>query len=540
MLLSPGWAATVSLQAQVDELEVGQVAQIQVVVVDTARAELPVFPEQEGLELRFAGQAQRFESSMQRGIVRTVSFRFLVEATREGSYTLGPATVKLPGGEELRTNTLVLRVKPRAPAGEPVRDLELEAGFTRDQAWEGEVVLYRAALRARVTVGNVSWKLPTFKGFSRPAHGDVVNQTVRIGDPDGDITLVEGLVPLVASATGELRLPPALARVDVLTADRGLFGLGRRRRRSVVSESGASLRVRPLPPPPADFSGLVGDFEVRSRLAADRATVGETVRWTVEVLGDGVVDGFDLPAHPVEGARVYRDDVQVTGGLVDGRYLGRKTFRLELVPTRPGSVEIPPLEVVVFAPEEGRYRRLRVEAGALRVTGEAEQSELKSFGRVDGAEVEAPPEPVDIEPIYTWGFGWAIPNAPAGPVMLLVLSIPGGLVLMGEGGMALRAWWGRRSGRGAAPMGAARLRALPADPQERLATLDRALREALAARVGVELGALRRSEALGQLPEGLRHRVENAFAALDRCRFAGVPASVEVETMVRDAVARLG
>lgn len=527
-----------SIQAQVTELEVGQTTRVTVVITGERSAPVPTFEPVDGLQVRFAERSASFQSSPQTGIVRTLAYTYLVQPTQPGTFPLGPATVELGSGDTITTETLDLKVLPRGTMPVPEDPLSVTAGFPRSTVWEGEVVLYEAELVARQPIGNVSWRLPDLTGLTRPAHGDLVTERTEIGDPDGDITRVRSVLPLVATGTGERTQPPALAEVDLILAGRSLFG-PRRRKKRVPAAKPAQLTIRPLPKAPPAFSGLVGDFELRTRLSAEKAVVGQTVRWAVQVLGDGIVDGFDLPLPDLEAASVYRDKPEVSGRFADGRYLGVKTFHLQLVPTEPGELQLPPLEVVTFSPSKGRYETVRVALGKLLVTGEAADSELKSFASGDGTTVveDAPVELVDI---YTWGFATVPPNAPLMPVLWVLVSLPGGLLLLGEGGVAARRWWASRERRGPSePVGAARLKSLPPNGPERLALLDLALREALAARVGVSVGALRRPEAIGALHEDLAERVDAAFAALDRCRFAGDPSCPELEAMVKDAVGRL-
>ena len=164
-------------------------------------------------------------------------------------------------------------------------------------------------------------------------------------------------------------------------------------------------------------------------------------------------------------------------------------------------------------------------------------------GRASFASGDVPLEsaaPVELVDVYTWGVATVPPTAPVLPFLWLAVSLPGGLLLVGEGASATRAWWRRRRAANVKEVrGADRLKSLPADGAERLAVLDLALREALAAHVKVPVGTLRRPEALAALHDDLQHRVENAFASLDRCRFAGEAPGPDLEVMVRDAIGRL-
>lgn len=534
---SSAWAATVSVSARVTELEELQSTRLRIVVSGEQRVNPPRFPEIDGLDVRYSERSTRMEQSPS-GIVRTVTFVYRVSPTRPGTFVVPSVDLTMPNGEILSTEPISITAKPSGSTPLPDEPLVAEADFDRSSAWEGEVVRYHTKVTARTRVGTVNWRLPPFKGLTRPANGDLLDATTVIGDPRGDITIIERTFPFIASGIGNRTQPPAVAQVDVVvTSGRSIFG-NRRRRTSVPVGGQAKLQVRPLPTAPPEFSGLVGDFELQSRLTKSRAVVGETVPWSLMISGEGVVDGFLLDDLETPGARVYRGDTEVSGRLFEDGYRSSKIFRLNLVPTEPGTLVIPPVEVVVFSPTKGEFVTLTADVGELQVTGEALDDEMKSF--TADTEITAP-EPVEIVDVYTWGLADTPPLAPLLPVLLGLISFPAGLLLFGEGAGALRsAWATRRRSRRVEVRGAARLKSLPAEGPERLATLDLALREALADHLKMDVGSLRRAEALAALHEDLHDRVANAFAALDRCRFAGGTPNEDLLVAVRDAIGRLG
>jgi hypothetical protein len=531
----PGWAATVSTSMRVTELEAQQSTRLVIVVSGEQRVNPPRFPEVDGLQITYAERSTRIEQSPQ-GYTRTIAFAYRVSPQRPGTFTIPSVEILLPDRSTLRTQPVVLTATEAGSSDLPTQPLSAKAAFDRELAWEGEVVLYETEVTARTRIGTVNWRLPPFKGLTRPAHGDVQDETTVIGDPRGDITIVERTYPFIASGTGNRTQPPAVATVDVLTGGRSLWG-SRRRKTKVAATDEARLQVRPLPSPPDGFSGLVGDFQIQSKVGKTTAEVGETVPWGVLINGTGVVDGFQLDDLEVPGARVYLGDTEEGGRLVDAGYQSSKVFRFSLVPTEPGELVLPPLEVVVFSPNEGRYVTLKADVGRLTVTGEAMDDEMKSFASLDDVEVPEPVVPVDV---YTWGLADTPPLPPVLPFLLFGVSFPLGLVLVGDVGGAVRSGLAaRRARRTVAVRGAARLASLPDGGPERLAVLDLALREALADHVRVDVGALRRPEALAALHDDLRDRVARAFASLDRVRFAGGSADEDLLVAVRDAIERL-
>ncbi|MEZ4321931.1 MAG: BatD family protein [Myxococcota bacterium] len=536
----PAWAANVSLSVGVPEIQVAQTTRVTVTVVGEQPASLPTFPEQEGIRIRFRERASEFVSTPSTGIVQT--YRYVYEATPdgEGEYVIGPAEVVFRNQGVAQTPTVTLKVGPRTASVASTADLVVTSSFRRDTVWEGEVVLYDATVTARVPIRDVQWRWPDFEGLQVPADVSAQNTTTRIGDPRGDITLVKSVIPLIAAGTGDRTQPPAVARVSQLTNRNSPFGLPTSRSRNEPGTQ-APLHIRPLPKPPPDFSGLVGDFNVYSTLdKTEKVKVGESVAWNVTVVGDGVVDGFDVPElEGLKGVRVYRDESHSAGGMVEGDYVGRKVFSMVLVPTERGVIELPDLSIVVFSPSKGAYETLKVEVGKLSVLGSGTKLEFEDFGSEGGpTEIEAV-EPVDLEEVYTWGLATTVPLAPVIPLGLIFALAPGVLVLVADGGGVVRGWWSGRRSRRVEIRGKARLRTPPADSGELLAVCDLALRETLADRTGVSVGELRRDEALSSLPPAVADDVQQAFVGLDRARFAGGAVPEDAVVRVKLAIDRL-
>lgn len=527
----PAWAASVSLSVSTSKLAVSQATRATVTVLGAQPVGIPVFEPVDGLSLRYVTQTSTPVSTVDQGIVYARRYVFEVEAERVGTYALGPAEVALPGGATVASPPVTITVTERSAEAQDA-PLVATSRFLEDTVWEGEVVLYTAEVRARKPIRNVAWALPKFEGLQQVGQGE--ERQYGVLDPSGDITVNDVTVAMLASGTGDRTQAPAVARVSVLQPGGGPWGLPQTRTRSIAGQE-APLTVRPLPPPPPGFNGLVGDYDLRSSFGTTEGiAVGQSVPWVVEIVGDGVVDGVELPIPELPEARIYRDTTESVGRLVEGRWMARKRFQLVLVPTAPGTLELPPLELVTFSPSQGRYVTVKAQLGTLTVVGEGARVDVQTFG-ADG-EI-AGPEPVDLVDIYGWGPATTPPLAPLIPFGLVLAVLPGVLVLGLDGRDGVRSWWSSRTVRRAvAVRGRGRLRSLPSEPSERLAVLDLALREALADHVSTPVSQLRRAEALDAVVMDTRTVVEGAFTALDLARFAGGAVPPDVDELVRAAI----
>ncbi len=536
LLGSPAWAANVSLSLGVSELEVGQSTTITVVVVGEQPLSTPAFEPIDGVDIRYEGRRSEFSSTPSTGIVRTYRFHYALNPREVGEFEIGPVDVALRSGT-LQASPVTLVVSPRSAQAATVVPLRAESRFRRTDVWEGEVVLYDAELTARVPIRDVRWRFPEFDGLQVPSDVNAQTTTTRIGDPSGDITVVKTVVPLIAAGTGDRTQPPAVASVSQIRDRRSVFGMAITK---TVQEVGtqAPLKIKPLPPAPDGFSGAVGRFRIYSTLEkTDRIKVGESIGWTVTVLGDGVLDGFELPElEGLDGVRVYRDSSSVVGGMDEGTYEAKKAFSMVLVPTERGVHELPDLSVVFFDPVQGRYVTETVELGTLSVMGIGTTLDLQDFADPDAVGDPSQVETVDLVEVYTWGSAVTPPLAPLLPLALLAVLIPGVLVVSADVVRFLRRWWASRVRPTVELRGRGRLDVPPRDPIEQLAVCDLALREVLADQVGVPVGSLDREAALGRLPKPIARDVRQAFTGLDRARFAGGPVPPDAVLRVKQAI----
>lgn len=530
-------ATSVHLEVPTREMEIGQQSRVRVAVVDGSVWSIPQLAADPGLEVQYLGQ-ERFTRTSNLQIAQIVRFTYGVRAVEEGSHTLGPATVELGrgGADRIETDRVTIEVVPRSPP--QTEPIVVSAEIAPETAWEGQVVTYTYGLRSRVRIARSSWKLPSTQALVRPRDGEPVRQEYVIDDPESPLQVDETTVPYLVVGSGDVALEPAVAFLDVYRERRerdwGLLRLPAVETVTLLTEP-LELDVRPLPEAPPGFGGLVGDFDVQSRLTGDAVAVGESVDWVIEVQGDGSLAGYALPLpESVEGARLYEGTPEVSGRVVDGDYQATGRYSVVVVPTRPGPLRLPPLEVVAFSPEQGRYVTHRIEAPSIEVSPGGEGgATVESFA--PGAPIRAAAEePVlEIHPVYPRGRAHA---AFLGPVLGWGLLL-GGLAVAGVLLADALRWWRTRPRaveiRQVGPL--ERLRRVP-EGEEGLAVLDQALREAAGRRLGHP--AEGRAD-LAALPPPLSEQALALARELDRCRFAGEAPSEGLTERVRELVRAL-
>ncbi len=506
----PALAQRVQLSLQATEVEALQTIGLVVSVIDYERAVRPpslvVHPD---VTVEFSQDRQDMQMSG-RGIVRTVQFIYAATPQQAGIFTLGPADIVVDG-KSFTTNSVELTVKPRTLTAD-TPDLEAYAEFEDTQVYEGQIVLYRYGLRSRRRIYRDQWVRPPMALLQSPRDGLPVTTEYVIDDPTGPLYVKQNHQALLATAPGDLGQIPATAIVSLAVGSPDRFRIRRTQDVTIVTDP-SPLTVLALPAPPPGFTGLVGDFEFSGTLSRTRVRAGDSVTYTVDVVGDGSLEGFALPEAPeVDGVSFYDNTVGADARISEGSYVAQGRWQRVIVGTKRGVAHVPPLRIVSFSPSQRRYmtHELTVEPITVR-PGDDSEADVESFSEAD-SEAEGVVVDSDIRPIYRSWRASTLPTLPWLLVSALLLGLPGLWVAVSSGAGVLRR---RREGRVhpvESPL--VRLRAVAVGDPERLAVLDTTIRACLA-RCTTD------GRASSLADDSLAAAVISALAALGRVRFAG-------------------
>lgn len=549
--LSPGVALAAGqaeLRLETKTVFAGQTGQLTVRVSGGDPSSVPEVGAGPGVVIGYNGMSQNTTVVGGR-VSQFIQFRFSFTISERGTHVLGPARVRTVDSRgqssEILTSTLKIDVEEAPEIDLQVDGIDVSAGFDHQQAWEGQVVLYTYTLRTRVDLAGARWLGHPQEGLMQPRDGRPERREYRIQDERGIVAVDETQVPFVLTGSGARTWHAPNVEVDVRRPDQGrrrFFGLfGGRTERLALSAGELALDVKPLPPAPEGFSGLVGDFALNSRLDTRSSTVGGSVTWTLHIDGNGNLEGFQLPdPGEIPGARLY--DGSARGAAVLRKNGYRSTLRIDrsVVPTAIGRLELPPIELIVFSPSKGEYVTLTAATDPLAIReGEDGAVSLKSFGDEAPPSV-APPTDDGVRPIWTSGPGRRLPWVRWMPVPLALAALPAAGILVEVAGRRAAARLQAATAsthREATPM--ERLAQLPSTPEARLAALDDALRAALAAHADVPPARLDRLAVFDTLPDALGQEARAVSEALDRARFAGGVTGNELEARVRAVVSAL-
>jgi hypothetical protein len=313
---------------------------------------------------------------------RSTTFTYVVQGVEVGAASVGPVTVRL-GGVELRSEAISAEVVPgsvvpQQPAGrrsifpsdpfsdffqrreQPTRSVRVELRQVLDRK---RIVLGQPVV-AQVVLDTTAGGVDGFEWIDAPSYPGWWAQ--RVEPPEritGEVVEVDGvrynrfvvaqhvLVPL---KTGSLTVPEVGARIGFRSTS--LFAP-----QQVVERTSAQqvVEVAPRPQAPAGFSGAVGDLHYRASLHPERVAFGESAVLSIELEGSGNLPLVEPPAQWPQCTECEsyppEEESSVT---VDARGIhGTRVWRTTLVPRSAGELELAPVELAVFDPAAGTYRK---------------------------------------------------------------------------------------------------------------------------------------------------------------------------------------
>ena len=395
LLLAAGAAsgqAVVTAELSERQVSVGHPFSIIVKIEGKYPNKLPEIPEVDGLDIdrRNPSTSQSSNFSIINGQMRgstTRAYTYRGYALREGEFTIPAITVAVEG-KTYTTQPLTLSVTPRGQRSRPQADASgrtrityddvvfIEARINKAEVYQGEAVITAAEFwildapgSVRVMNGSVSPPNATnfytgkiVKTGSRKASRGSLNYKVEVYE-----------LHLYPQGVGESQIAPWGWEGKIL-ANMELLSLSPR------SEP-MTVRVKPLPSRPANFSGAVGDFDVQSYLTNADVMQGQPVAYRVRVRGKGIPDFIGAPDFPeLDWAAVAEPALTLVLPDKTNDWTLDKVFSYEITPVVAGKHEIPPVAFVYFDPERGNYVTKKLESRAINIKPSGEAPGLVVFG----------------------------------------------------------------------------------------------------------------------------------------------------------------
>ena len=325
-------------------------------------------------------------------ISRSLSFSFVLEAIKEGKFTIPAATITIDG-KEINSNTVQVQVLPPSQAKlermkkekeqeENTRkqaidlineNLKIEVQVDKTTAYIGEPVVatYRILMHPQLAVLQLTpEKTPQLNGFW--------NQEIDIGKIEYNLQNINNKTYQVAVIKKVILFPQQSGKLLIDSYEFNttvrLQIQGQRRQRNdpfdqffdsffddffnrtykdfntIVKSPTITINVKELPKnAPLSFTNAVGSFSVNSWLDKTTTKTGEAVTYRLKIEGKGNLKlltppTLNLPSNIETYDPKIVDNTRVTSSNVEGNIV----YEFVLIPQTPGEYKIPPFEFSYF------------------------------------------------------------------------------------------------------------------------------------------------------------------------------------------------
>jgi hypothetical protein len=360
------------------------------------------------------GPYQSNQTSWVNGVVsQTTGLTYLLQAKKEGKFTIGAAAIEA-NGKKLSTNPITVTVvksseqaNQQSGDGVSAKNVFLRAFVDKTNVYRGEAITVTYKLYFNVNVYNYSLeKAPSFTGF--------YNQDLKM--PEQPVIVTENFngssykvatlkkVVLFPQQSGTLLIDEmkgeCVARVQV-KRQRNLndpfdvfndpfFSNNVKDVTVNIKSEPVKINVKDFPAnAPESFKGAVGQFSFSALL--DKTTVGanDAVNLKVKISGKGNLKLLEDPTveFPPQ-IEAYDPKVAENISINEGGTSGSKTFEYLLIPRTEGSYEIPPVNFTYF--DLGKKSYVTLSSGNLNLKvgkGTGSAAKMVDAATINKAEV---------------------------------------------------------------------------------------------------------------------------------------------------------
>jgi len=330
-----------------------------------------------------------------------------------GKFTIPPATVEYKG-KTIRSGSIQVTVtrqsKRPAPSNTSRRQrqgrgssnvdlsraLFLKVVPSKRTVYVNEQVnlVYKIYFKVKIQNPQIV-KLPETVGFwveDYPAAQNIPVTQEVINGIQYNVAEIKQMA-LFPTRSGDLTITPLEIAVDAVISQRrrdpfSLFDdpfgdfFGRQVRKNLMSKA-VRIHVLPLPREnqPANFSGLVGDYRLETRLDKNVVDANQAISLKVKISGTGNLKSLNrLPLKFPSGFQVYDPKVKQSVNR-SGRYFSStKEFEYVLIPRTAGQFVIPSVSIPFFNPFQKKYQWLKTRRFAVKVNeGQGAGAIARSF-----------------------------------------------------------------------------------------------------------------------------------------------------------------
>ena len=327
----------------------------------------------------------------------SITYTYIVSATKNGSFTIPPAHVVV-GGKTISSNPITIKVSGTASSARQQRqqrddegaelrdagsrisgsDLFIKVSANKNRVHEQEPILLTYKVYTLVSLTQLRGDMPDLKSFytqevDLPQQKSFSVESVN-GRPYRTCTWSQYV--MFPQMTGKLQIPSITFEGIVVQQNRNVDpfeaffngGSGHVEVKKKIVAPGIEIQVDPLPERPANFSGGVGQFNISAQLDKTSTKANDPVSLRIIVSGVGNLKLIKQPVINIpKDFDKYDPKITDQTKLTSNGLEGSKIYDFLIVPRHQGKYEIPPVEFTYFDTTSGSYKTARSESFTLDV-----------------------------------------------------------------------------------------------------------------------------------------------------------------------------
>lgn len=335
---------------------------------------------------------------------REISFSYILEATKEGQFTIEPASIRIDGNT-VKSNPITIEVLPKTEAqkraeqqqAQEERTMEEQAKriisenlfvkvlISKQSVYQGEqfVATYKLYQHPDLRVTNIRVNnIPSFEGFwtQEISTSSDVEWEVLNGIRYATRTIKK--VILIPQRTGNLPIEPysfdITAQFEVTGGNRGSrdpFESFFRRRNvkefsHTVKSPDKTIKVKSFPgEAPNGFVGAVGDLSMEAWFDNTIAATGQPLSLKVKISGEGnlkLIDPLAITLPP--GFEMFDPKTADNSSVTASGVRGDITFEYIMIPKTPGTFEFGPVKFAYFDLRNESFKQMESEQFELQIS----------------------------------------------------------------------------------------------------------------------------------------------------------------------------
>lgn len=330
----------------------------------------------------------------------SVTYTFILSATKNGTYTIPPAHVVVDG-KKVSSNSVKVTVSGASsnangapqmhndnddardqmrPSGSAVSgsDLFIRVSANKKRVHEQEPILLTYKVYTLVDLTQLEGKMPDLTGFHTQEVPLPQQKSFHVENVNGKnyrcVTWSQYV--MYPQMTGKLEIPSITFNGTIIQRNRNVDpfeeffngGSGFMEVKRSIEAPGLTIQVDPLPTRPANFSGGVGKFNISAQLTSAEVHANNPITLRVVIDGNGNLKLIKQPT--VEFPKDFdKYDAKITDKtkLTSNGVEGYMIYEFLAVPRNQGKYTIPPVEFVYYDTESNNYKTIKTQSFDINV-----------------------------------------------------------------------------------------------------------------------------------------------------------------------------